>query len=110
MPREMGSLPKAETASAGSVSGAKALRIEPGRPQAGSPGYRISNPCVSMMNRWTVTDSWNALDGVGSKRNHCDMPTEDPILLRRIELHGPAKKLLQRVKRQRGYRDAFDME
>ena len=37
MPCEMGSLPQAETALAGSVSGARATRVEPGRPQAGSP-------------------------------------------------------------------------
>lgn len=74
----------------GSVSGAKASRIEPGRPQAGSPGYLISSPHITILNRWDRTDSKNSLDRVDPRRNHCVMPTEDATHLHRID---PARNM-----------------
>ncbi|WP_245414199.1 WGR domain-containing protein [Nitratireductor sp. StC3] len=63
-------------------------RIEPGRPQAGSPSnWTLS---ISIVNRWRLTDSQNALDGVDLGRDDHIMQTEDAIHLHRID---PARNM-----------------
>jgi hypothetical protein len=80
-----GSLPKAKTAAAGFVSGAKASRVEPGRPQAGSPKDGSFSRCINSLNRSGRTDSQNSLDGMHYARDIPIMQNEDVIHLYRID-------------------------
>lgn len=65
-------------------------RLEPGRPQAGSPVHPDPSRCINCLNRSGRTDSQYSLDGMHRARDNHVMQNEHVIHLHRID---PARNM-----------------